>query len=131
MTDPGQLSLIDGPSAPVLDISEGRRRRDVGTARVLENSGDWKDQAAEVVRFVASSLPSFISDDVRAHAALRGVPEPPNANAWGAAIRSAERRGWVVWTGQVAQSNRPEAHARLVKVWRGTARAMHPAGRGA
>lgn len=100
----------------LVDTREGARRRDAGCERVLENAGDaWRADVYAAARSVAQRLPLLTIEDVRAECVLRGVAEPHHHNAWGACLRGCD---FLERTDRVAPNTNPQAHARIVRVWR-------------
>lgn len=100
----------------------GRALRDVGMAQAEEHAGPtFRDWAADTIAYLAEYRETFTSDDLEAaiETARDGI-RPDSRNAIGAAFAAAHRRKAIHPTGY-AQSTRPEAHARVVRVW-----ARHP-----
>lgn len=98
--------------------SAGQVARDEGAARVLDNAGqEWRDRIAFLIDDLARSRPDFTADDVRAAVHLAGLGEPHHANAYGAAMLAAARRGSIRKTGQLRQSSRAEANSHSNPVW--------------
>jgi hypothetical protein len=69
-----------------------------------------------VVRELAATGVEFTAETVRERI---GHPLASHPNALGALLGSAARRGEIVAVGFV-QATRPEAHARILRSWRGT-----------
>lgn len=105
-----QIGIFDPPPDP-----DGDELRDEGIARAETSAGDWMDDAREAIRTVALSRETMTSDEVWAHL---GDSEPPEPRAMGAALKAAERRGWVEATGSFRSSARPERHKAPVRIWR-------------
>lgn len=103
-------AIQQAPTGPQLKSS--------GTLQVLTNSGAWKDRAARLLDQLAFLKIELTSDDFRAFALASGLEEPHHVNGWGAAIYSAVRRGKLIPTGRFIRSERPDAHSRIVAVWR-------------
>lgn len=59
---------------------------------------------------------AFTAEDVREHLSKRGLWYPPNM--YGAAFNRAHRAGIIELSGYTI-AKRPEAHGRLLRVWRG------------
>lgn len=96
--------------------SEGERRRDEGCDRVLDNAGDeWRSAVRDAIRAVALRQPFLTIEDVRAECERRGVPEPHHHNAWGSVMRGVPG---LEATNGVAPNTNPQAHARIVLVWK-------------
>lgn len=104
-----QLSLEDG-------LAEGRRRRDRGMrdAEAATWTG-WRLVAERWLRHLAATGDPFTAEDLRE---LAGDPLGSSDNSMGALIAAAARRGEIVPVGFV-QATRPEAHARVIRQWKG------------
>lgn len=101
-----------------LDLDEGRRRRDDG-ARVAEWATDvaWKVAADQAIVDLAATGRLFDAEDVRR---IVGAPVAASPNAFGARFNAARARGVIVPVGY-RTAQRPEAHGRPVRTWRGAA----------
>jgi hypothetical protein len=99
-------------------LTLGQAARDEGTALVLENAGqEWRDRIAFLIDGLARRLPELTADDVRAEAESTGMDQPHHANAWGAAMLTAARRGSIRRTMQLRASTRREANAHANPLW--------------
>jgi hypothetical protein len=100
-------------------LEEGRRRRDDGVtvARAATHTG-WRLTVDRVIADLAATGDDFTAEDVRARA---GDPLASSPNTLGAAIAAAVRAGVIEQAGY-QQARRPEAHARVLRVWRGVMR---------
>lgn len=112
-----------------------QRRKASETARLRKLNGQflaekkagklWQENALillrkfikHVVRGNCVEQP-FTFEDFRLYAESSGMPAPRSLNAWGALPSAACRALICTWTGNVKPANRPESHARLIKVWR-------------
>ena len=92
-----------------LTLDEGLRLRDAGIAS-LERRHRWIDDARDAAEAVCRLLGWVTSDEV--HAEMDDPP--PHPNCWGAVFHSKR----FVATGQWHKSQRPQAHARWIQVWR-------------
>lgn len=101
---PGQLTI-------------GEALRDEGIAAVAEANGEWMDQAAAAIKWLAANHHLFSADDLRRVMDVRGQ-EPSHHNAYGAAFRVAALAGVIEPTDATHKSTRPDAHARRLVVWR-------------
>lgn len=97
---------------PMLDLAEGRRRRDAGTARVLNAAEGWRDDAYAWLGALPSGALVTSTDLVEA------LGMPPSPNAVGAVMRSAGTQGLLEPTDTYVSSPRPSCHAAIVRVWR-------------
>jgi hypothetical protein len=106
------------PSVGLLEMDAGKKARDEGIQRVAENSGEWRERAAEMIEAMAERLPDFTADEVREEADRIKLGDPHHANVWGAVMMAAARRGLIEKTMTVRPSARPEAHGHCNPVWR-------------
>lgn len=104
-TEPDLWSSLEPP----------RAARDRG-AKLAENSvhTGWRLAAEATIRRLAARGVVFTSDDV---CQIAGRP-PGHANAVGGLFIAASRRGEIQPAGY-RPSQRPEAHARILRCWRG------------
>ena len=112
----------DTGQQPTLDdlLAEGRRRRDEGVETATHGTDIvWRRVTDEVIAGLAASGCTFDAEDVRA---VVGEPPAGSQNAFGARFSHAARNGVIVRVGY-RQASRPEAHARTLAVWRGSAAA--------
>lgn len=105
----------ESTESPELD---GRYLRDVGAERAgLSVHTFWRLAAEKHIGRLAESGDEFTSDQL--HQAV-GAP-PGHASSVGALFLTAAKRDLIEAVGY-RRSARPEAHARIVTVWRGTGR---------
>lgn len=88
---------------------EGLRRRDAGIASLERHP--WLYRARQEAELLGRVMGTITSDDVQR--AMADDP-PPHLNCWGALFHDKRFR----WTGSYVKSQRREAHARDIKVWR-------------
>ena len=91
----------------------------------------WDEMALGWVRLLALQQQTMTSEDVRAYAAEKNLPNPPDQRAWGAIMPKAAKAGFIhkaraplggdVW---VTGKNR-QAHGRPVRVWRSALCVQH------
>lgn len=97
----------------------GEELKEEATKRVWERSSEvWRKQALRLVQCLAASGGEITIDDVREAARCSGLYEPHHHNAWGALMHQAARKGFIVRTDIFRKSTRPEAKARMIRVWR-------------
>ena len=70
-----------------------------GDACARKAGSEWVERALEHVKWCAEFLEfgHFTIEDLRRH--IDGLPEPPDARAWGSVTRQAVARGIIVRTG--------------------------------
>lgn len=117
--------LFDGGGSDAADnrdvsgLEQARRRRDDGMRAASQNTVvGWKGLAERAIRELADSGRTFTAEDVRERA---GRPLGSHDNALGAAVGAAARAGLIECVGY-RQAERPEAHGRILRAWRGTTR---------
>lgn len=93
------------------DFEAAARRRDRGMKRTADHANDWYpgwvSEAVTFIRRYAEQHQEFLAEHARGWALLHGCPKPPNAKAWGPAMKQAEREGVVAHNGagRAASSN--------------------------
>jgi len=95
-------------------VEEGRKRRDAGL-RLIDTAtmfDPWRGNAERAVRNRCFFGQPFSANEIR-----EDVGSPPRPNMFGSLFKWAERQGLVEWKGEMTPSDRPEAHARLTKLW--------------
>lgn len=84
-----------------LAIDFARARRDDGIERAGDHAGDrWKRSArGYLLEFLTVRPSTFLAEDVRAFAELRGLETPPDGRAWGAVMQAAARERLIAKVG--------------------------------
>ena len=98
---------------PLFDLTEGLKRKEEGMAQAALNATNWHHRAT----LVLSALPigaRFDSDGLRE---TMGDDNPPSNNSWGACLGGFHRVGKAEVV-DFKLSQRPEAHARRILVYR-------------
>ena len=90
-------------------VPTGEELRDAGIASVSRYS--WVDSARGVAEAICRVRGTVTTDDI--HHVMNAEPAP-HPNAWGALFHDKR----FAWTGEYVKSKRPEAHARMIRVWR-------------
>lgn len=100
-------------------MDEGARLRNEGMARVEGHPGDapWRAAADREMDRLARSGEPFTAEDL-----IAAIGPPERENAVGARIGSWSRRGLIESIGYQKAAH-PDAHARRILTWRGTAKA--------
>lgn len=97
-------------------LEEGRRRRDAGMEFATHSTLiSWKRVAEKRLAELAATGREFTAEDLRERV---GHPLGSHDNSMGPLFGAAARRGEIVHVGY-QQATRPEAHARILRVWRG------------
>lgn len=103
-------SLFDG------GLEEGKRRRDRGIEAARHNTHPgFRLVVDRVIRQLADSGEEFTAETVRE---LAGDPLASHPNALSAAMGAAAKAGLIGMVG-AQTATRPEAHGRLIRVWKG------------
>lgn len=98
-------------------IELGELLRDQGVARVAASNDAWMGRALDQLSDLAATFPYLTADDLHTRMTFLG-DEPTHPNAYGAVFRSAVRLGYIEATDATCRSQRPDAHARRLIVWR-------------
>ena len=108
------------PKPKILDLEEGKRRRDAGMAKAAAAAEPyWKAQARAILAELAISRTEITADDLW----QSGLDVPDgHANALGSIFTSAARDGLIENTHRTVRSARPGNHARAIPVWRSLVR---------
>ncbi|MCA8950229.1 MAG: DUF4118 domain-containing protein [Planctomycetes bacterium] len=118
----------DEPTQQQQDAEEEpeMQRRDTDTAEAGPPSStlSWRTAVDDVLVGLAKAGEPFTITDVRATAAALGIGEPEHANAWGAVVTAAKRRGLIAKTGRLLRSEREGRNAGLIAEWVGVAAAF-------
>ena len=75
-------------------------RRDLGIERAGEHADRvralWRETAARLIRdYGRMACKPFLIEDVVPYAKRRGLEDPPDGRAWGAAAKLAKRSGYI------------------------------------
>jgi hypothetical protein len=115
----------------MLDPTKAQENADAAIARVGKSAEQktpgWLDQAVEYIRAYSSvsTRTSFMTEDVREWAEAQGLPCPPDKRAWGAAVRTATRRGLIEMIGYGAQRS-SNCHRSPKSIWRSARKLSWP-----
>lgn len=99
-----------------MNLAAARAARDEGTELVSEHNEDWKDRAMQLLGTRARSGTRMTGEQIRLWL-LPLIGPPKSSNAWGALVLSAVGKGILQDTGQVAQMETEDSHARRTPVW--------------
>ena len=112
--------LEDNVTQPTLfDAPAGVEARDKAISRVERNADPrWLTHAHTAIEALCRLRREFTTDDVWEYLAAHQLDRPDEPRALGAIMRSAAHAGLIVATDRYVNSERPECHARPVKVWR-------------
>jgi hypothetical protein len=108
----GQLALDLGEAGAVAGMAKA-------VAHAEADNPGWSGKAySALVSYVRRLTPgeTFESMTVRKQAEANGLPQPPDARAWGGIIRAAKRAGLIAGAG-VSQSSDPVQHSGYVTLW--------------
>lgn len=102
-------------------IEEGEKLKEQGMERALESAEKvdpfWRVKALDIVKeFLNNHEGEFLTEDIRAYAALKDFPLPPSARAWGGVINKAAFDGLIKKV-RVDMVTNPKAHRCFANVW--------------
>ena len=101
--------------------STGEQLKAAGQAKALKHAGSaWLANILSDFRDYVERRYCHGHDDVNVDAFRATVSpwrEPVNPNAWGALPRAAVKAGYITPTDRIVKATRPQAQARVVKVW--------------
>jgi len=101
----------------------GMQLKQEGQTKALKRAGSWwlekalialRSYCGYVYHRGCGEQPDITIDEFRA---TRRCPEPANPNAWGALPRAAVKAGYLKPTDRVEKAMRPQAQARVIRVW--------------
>lgn len=92
-------------------MKSGAELKRTGMHCIAARSRPWCSRATAAIVRMASGT-HFTAEDLRKR--IKG--DPPHQNAWGTILHNAARDGLVIRTGW-QQSQRPEAHSRVLAIW--------------
>ena len=95
----------------------GEALKEQGIDQVLTHSGEWKGRALAQLRHMAGIFPTITADDLRTRMHHLG-DEPHHHNAYGGVFHAAAKAGLIEATDMTVKSERADAHARRLVVWR-------------
>jgi len=101
------------------DNAEDLRDHGMNTAKNHADaySREWSDQAfTYLLEFPATHGQTFMAEDVRKYAEMRGLPNPPSKRAWGGIMVRARTAGIIKAAGYGLTSN-PKAHKTPARLW--------------
>lgn len=108
------------PCGPQLDAfsQDGEQRKRIGIKQVEDHNPSFCDTITGIIAALVMVKATITSDDVRNAAAIAGVERPNHPNAWGAAMTSAARKGFIEKTGEYTKSKTKTRNSGLIAVWR-------------
>lgn len=108
-----------------IDFSAAMEARDLGIQRSVDHANsvesEWSGQALGLLRaFVARLAPdeTFLTEQFRAwaHALPQGLPQPPDARAFGAVIQRAAKKHRIIERAGAAPA--ASSHCSLKPTWK-------------
>jgi len=92
--------------------------RDKAIARAATNTDPaWAAETMLIIKHIATNTFDFTTDDIWQALATTSLPTPHEPRALGALMIAAHRAGLIAPTDRYRQSQRPECHARPIRVW--------------
>lgn len=80
------------------------------------DASEWISQARYIMAMLCAVGADFTAESVRE----RMEYDPPEKNLWGAVFKAAAREGWIRRVGYTT-ALRPDAHGRVLSIWRAAA----------
>jgi len=101
-----------------LDLEAGRKAADEAIGHSAQAANyEWWNAAVSAVVFCSHQSGTFTTDDVWTMIPVEFQTREPRA--LGAVMRNLQEQGVIVPTGEYRPTERPKAHGRPVRVWRG------------
>lgn len=95
--------------------------RDKAIAQVATNTDPtWATETMLIIKQIATNTFDFTTDDIWQALSETSLPTPHEPRALGALMIAAQRAGLITPTDRYRQSQRPECHARPIRVWQAT-----------
>ena len=95
--------------------------RDKAIAQVATNTNPtWAAETMLIIKQIATNTFDFTTDDIWQALSETSLPTPHEPRALGALMIAAQRAGLITPTDRYRQSQRPECHARPIRVWQAT-----------
>lgn len=99
----------------LFDYAESRKARDAGMKKVTDNGQPWNERAlTSLTRFKGAEA---TGEDIRRHVSAE-IGEPHHPNGWGALVRSAIKKRWLIHTGIYRPMRAKRSHARRTPVYK-------------
>lgn len=100
------------------NVVEATRLRDDAIKRGYDAaSARWQKHLDDAIRYTASILPEFTTDDIWDYFETAEITVPDETRSLGGAMKRAQAAGWIRPTDRVINSERPRCHRRPVRVW--------------
>lgn len=92
--------------------------RNKAIAQVATNTcPTWAKQTLDIIKQIATNTFDFTTDDIWQALSQASLPTPHEPRALGALMIAAQRSGLIAPTDRYRQSQRPQCHARPIRVW--------------
>ena len=96
----------------------GKELRDIGMARVSNNSSEWHVKAyGQVVEYAKKYPGKTVTGEMLRTMIVMSAGQPHHLNAWGALIAGCVKRNMFTDTGKTIHTSRPISHSRRIVVW--------------
>lgn len=102
---------------------EGEALRDEGIKQAVDHADEktpnWSDMAFEKVREFTQAYPhlEFMTEELRAWAYHKGLPEPTHGRAWGSIMVRAANKN-IIEKVRITQVKNPKAHCANANLWK-------------
>ncbi len=99
-------------------MNTGTQLRNQALVDVAVNADpDWWQHAVNIVQDIAATSFDFTTDDIWCELERQSIATPHEPRAIGAVVVAVKRLGLIAPTNRYRPSNRPECHARPIRVW--------------
>ena len=92
----------------------------LATGKANRADPGWSDTAEQYLRkfLILWTCKDFTGEEAQQWMLGNGLGHPDSSNAWGGVFNRAAKRGLITKTGEYRSSQKPNAHCRMVPVWR-------------
>lgn len=100
--------------------SEGQRLRDEGISLVMDNAGQWKDDALaelEKIWLERRHEGNEFTFEMLKFPVIKAVGKPLSNNIWGALAKKMRSMGWIQDTGKTCTAQTAARHSSLCRVY--------------
>ena len=112
--------------ANLFDYAEAQKARDEGIERVMENAGEWKDEAMDALERIYYQRRyegNEFTFEMLKFPVVKAVGPPHHSNVWGGIAREMKKRGWIKEVG-TTQAQTVSRHGSICRVYKWSDGAM-------
>lgn len=111
-----QIDLEDFIKRGIAAQSAAKRAGDEAMAQVASHNPSWMEKAITHIR-AFSAGGALTGEQIRYSVTNAGLGEPGSPNAWGALIRLAIKRGYLIHSGRYEPMTDKRSHGRKTPVY--------------